>query len=128
VVVCTLDDLLLDDAVRVDGLIDVGTDTYDQTTIHADGQAANVEVWAQELGAAARLTCQRLNDLAGTVLSTQGLNLVAKKNRAEFPASPAEVVDTTVADDTLAAGSLVGGVEFGLKATACCIRQPGAIP
>jgi sugar/nucleoside kinase (ribokinase family) len=46
----------------------------------------------------------------------------------DYPAHPAEVVDTTGAGDALAAGFLVGGPELGLEAAACCVAQLGAMP
>jgi sugar/nucleoside kinase (ribokinase family) len=46
----------------------------------------------------------------------------------EYPAHPAEVVDTTGAGDAFAAGFLVGGPELGLEAAARCVAQMGAMP
>jgi ribokinase len=46
----------------------------------------------------------------------------------EYPARPAEVVDTTGAGDAFAAGFLVGGPELGLEAAARCVAQLGAMP
>ena len=46
----------------------------------------------------------------------------------EFPAVPAEVIDTTGAGDAFAAGYLVGGVELGLETAARCVSQLGATP
>jgi ribokinase len=46
----------------------------------------------------------------------------------EYPAHPAEVVDTTGAGDAFAAGFLVGGPELGLEAAARCVSQLGAMP
>jgi sugar/nucleoside kinase (ribokinase family) len=46
----------------------------------------------------------------------------------EYPARPAEVVDTTGAGDAFAAGFLVGGPELGLEAAARCVGQLGAMP
>jgi sugar/nucleoside kinase (ribokinase family) len=47
---------------------------------------------------------------------------------SEFPAVPAEVVDTTGAGDAFAAGYLVGGVELALETAARCVSQLGATP
>jgi sugar/nucleoside kinase (ribokinase family) len=46
----------------------------------------------------------------------------------EYPARPAEVVDTTGAGDAFAAGFLVRGPELGLEAAARCVGQLGAMP
>jgi ribokinase len=46
----------------------------------------------------------------------------------EYPAHPAEVVDTTGAGDAFAAGFLVGGPELGLEAAGRCVAQMGAMP
>jgi len=46
----------------------------------------------------------------------------------EFPAVPAEVIDTTGAGDAFAAGYLVGGVELALETAARCISRLGATP
>jgi sugar/nucleoside kinase (ribokinase family) len=48
--------------------------------------------------------------------------------RAEFPAVPAEVVDTTGAGDAFAAGYLVGGLELALETAARCVSHLGATP
>ena len=48
--------------------------------------------------------------------------------RSEFPAVPAEVVDTTGAGDAFAAGYLVGGVELALATAARCVANLGATP
>jgi sugar/nucleoside kinase (ribokinase family) len=47
---------------------------------------------------------------------------------AEFPAVPANVVDTTGAGDAFAAGYLVGGVELALETAARCVSNLGATP
>jgi ribokinase len=46
----------------------------------------------------------------------------------EYPARPAEVVDTTGAGDAFAAGFLLAGAELGLEAAARCVAQMGAMP
>ena len=46
----------------------------------------------------------------------------------EYPARPAEVVDTTGAGDAFAAGFLLVGAELGLEAAARCVAQMGAMP
>ena len=48
--------------------------------------------------------------------------------KSEFPAVPAEVIDTTGAGDAFAAGYLVGGVELALETAARCISRLGATP
>jgi ribokinase len=48
--------------------------------------------------------------------------------RSEFPALPAEVVDTTGAGDAFAAGYLVGGIELALATAARCVSNLGATP
>ena len=47
---------------------------------------------------------------------------------ADYPALPADVVDTTGAGDALAAGFLVGGPELAAQAAARCVAQLGAMP
>jgi len=46
----------------------------------------------------------------------------------EYPAPPANVVDTTGAGDALAAGYLVGGPDLALRTAARCVAQIGAMP
>jgi sugar/nucleoside kinase (ribokinase family) len=46
----------------------------------------------------------------------------------EYPALPADVVDTTGAGDALAAGYLVGGPQLAAEAAARCVAQLGAMP
>jgi ribokinase len=48
--------------------------------------------------------------------------------RSEFPALPAEVVDTTGAGDAFAAGYLVGGIELALETAAQAVSKLGATP
>jgi len=58
---------------------------------------------------------------AGAVIERDG-------QRSEFPAVPAEVVDTTGAGDAFAAGYLVGGIELALEAAARSVSSLGATP
>jgi sugar/nucleoside kinase (ribokinase family) len=58
----------------------------------------------------------------------QGCVVRAAGEEREYPARPAEVVDTTGAGDAFAAGFLVGGPELGLEAAARCVAQMGAMP
>ena len=58
---------------------------------------------------------------AGAVVERDG-------ERTEFPAVPAEVVDTTGAGDAFAAGYLVGGVELALETAARAVSSLGATP
>jgi sugar/nucleoside kinase (ribokinase family) len=46
----------------------------------------------------------------------------------EYPAPPADVVDSTGAGDAFAAGFLLGGPELALRAAARCVAQMGAMP
>jgi sugar/nucleoside kinase (ribokinase family) len=46
----------------------------------------------------------------------------------EYPAEPADVVDSTGAGDAFAAGFLLGGPELALLAAARCVSQLGAMP
>jgi sugar/nucleoside kinase (ribokinase family) len=46
----------------------------------------------------------------------------------DYPASPAEPVDSTGAGDAFAAGYLVGGIELGLHAAARAVSKMGAMP
>lgn len=47
---------------------------------------------------------------------------------ADYPALPADVVDTTGAGDALAAGYLVGGPDLAAEAAARCVAKPGSMP
>jgi ribokinase len=57
-----------------------------------------------------------------------GCAVIRGGERSEFPAIPAEVVDTTGAGDAFAAGYLVGGVELALETAARCVSSLGAQP
>jgi sugar/nucleoside kinase (ribokinase family) len=46
----------------------------------------------------------------------------------DYPAEPAEVVDTTGAGDAFAAGFLAEGPELALRTAAQCVSQMGAMP
>jgi ribokinase len=46
----------------------------------------------------------------------------------DYPARPAELVDTTGAGDAFAAGFLLGGPELALAAAARCVSRMGAMP
>jgi sugar/nucleoside kinase (ribokinase family) len=46
----------------------------------------------------------------------------------DYPAEPAELVDSTGAGDAFAAGFLLGGPELALRAAARCVGQMGAMP
>jgi sugar/nucleoside kinase (ribokinase family) len=69
--------------------------------------------------------------IGGEVPGTLVLKLGADGFRvdgADYPALPADVVDTTGAGDALAAGYLVGGPELAAQAAARCVAQLGAMP
>jgi sugar/nucleoside kinase (ribokinase family) len=57
----------------------------------------------------------------GCVVRTEG-------SEREFPAEPAEVVDSTGAGDAFAAGFLLGGPELALSAAARCVSSMGTMP
>ena len=63
--VTTLGDLLLDVVVRLDGPLAPGDDRMAETVARPGGQAANVAVWAAELGAEARFVGRVGDDHAG---------------------------------------------------------------
>jgi sugar/nucleoside kinase (ribokinase family) len=76
-----------------------------------------------------------LLDGAGTGSATwvvkrgaDGCAVEAGGARDEYPARPADVVDTTGAGDAFAAGYLVGGVELALETAARCVARLGAMP
>jgi len=71
VIVCTLGDLLLDVVVRLARPLVPGDDAPSQTTLGPGGQAANVAVWAVELGARARLVAKRADDDTGRLLGEE---------------------------------------------------------
>jgi sugar/nucleoside kinase (ribokinase family) len=76
----------------------------------------------EEVGAAAaEATWIVKRGKAGCVIERGG-------ERLEFPAVPADVVDTTGAGDAFAAGYLVGGVELALSTAARCVSNLGATP
>jgi sugar/nucleoside kinase (ribokinase family) len=57
-----------------------------------------------------------------------GCAIEREGERREWPAVPAEVLDSTGAGDAFAAGYLVGGVELALQTAARCVAQLGAMP
>ncbi len=68
---------------------------------------------------------------APTVVVKRGARGVTVRTREEerdYPARPAEVVDTTGAGDALAAGFLLDGIDLGLEAAARCVARMGAFP
>jgi sugar/nucleoside kinase (ribokinase family) len=69
-----------------------------------------------------------LGELDGTplVLKRGARGIVADGH--EWPAAPADAIDTTGAGDALAAGFLVGGPRLGLEAAARCCAKLGAMP
>jgi sugar/nucleoside kinase (ribokinase family) len=72
-----------------------------------------------------------LDAIGGEVPGTLLLKLGADGFRVDgtdYPALPADVVDTTGAGDALAAGYLVGGPELAAQAAARCVAQLGAMP
>jgi len=72
-----------------------------------------------------------LDAIGGEVPGTLVLKLGADGFRvdgADYPALPADVVDTTGAGDALAAGYLVGGPQLAAQAAARCVAQLGAMP
>jgi sugar/nucleoside kinase (ribokinase family) len=72
-------------------------------------------------GAAVDATWVLKRGAAGAAVERDG-------QKSEFPAVPAEVIDTTGAGDAFAAGYLVGGVELALETAARCISRLGATP
>src|SRR5438552_1941116 len=78
-IVC-LGDLLLDVIVRLDEPLAPGADAVAVTHAGAGGQAANVAVWAAELGAEARFVGKRGADAAGRLAEEEfrarGVDLV----------------------------------------------------
>ena len=57
-----------------------------------------------------------------------GCRVLANGVAREYPALPADVVDSTGAGDAFAAGFLLGGPELGLEAAARCVAKLGAMP
>ena len=70
-VTCALGDLILDVIVRLERLLGAGDDTLATTVLAPGGQAANVAVWAAELGARGRLVTKRADDEPGRLLATE---------------------------------------------------------
>jgi sugar/nucleoside kinase (ribokinase family) len=66
-------------------------------------------------------------DVPGTLVLKKGADGF-QVDRTDYPALPAEVVDTTGAGDALAAGYLVGGPKIAARAAARCVAQLGAMP
>jgi sugar/nucleoside kinase (ribokinase family) len=81
------------------------------------------EVERAEVGpeAAADATWVLKRGAAGAAIEREG-------RRSEFPAVPADVVDTTGAGDAFAAGYLVGGIELALETGARAVSRLGATP
>ena len=67
----SLGDLLLDVIVRLDQALVPGDDQVAVTRTGAGGQAANVAVWARELGAEARFVGRRGDDAAGELVARE---------------------------------------------------------
>lgn len=65
---CCLGDLILDVIVRLDRPLAPGDDTTARTLLRPGGQAANVAVWAAELGADARFAGRLGEDAAGRLV------------------------------------------------------------
>jgi sugar/nucleoside kinase (ribokinase family) len=61
-------------------------------------------------------------------LGARGCAIERGDERSEFPAAPANVVDTTGAGDAFAAGYLVGDVQLALETAARCVSRLGASP
>ncbi|HEX6491204.1 MAG TPA: carbohydrate kinase family protein [Gaiellaceae bacterium] len=57
-----------------------------------------------------------------------GCSVLEAGRKTEYPALPAEVLDTTGAGDAFAAGYLVGGIELALQSAARCVAALGAMP
>jgi len=66
--ITTLGDLLLDVVVRLDGELVSGDDQTARTIAAPGGQAANVAVWAADLGAVARFVGRVGDDVAGELV------------------------------------------------------------
>jgi sugar/nucleoside kinase (ribokinase family) len=58
----------------------------------------------------------------------RGCLVRTRDGEREYPAEPADVVDTTGAGDAFAAGFLAGGPELALRTAAKCVSQMGAMP
>jgi ribokinase len=71
VLICTLGDLLLDVIVRAEAPPAPDGDTPAVIRASPGGQAANVAAWAVELGARARVICQRGDDAAGALVTAE---------------------------------------------------------
>ena len=83
---------------------------------------ANEPEWEMVGGAYA------LAETAVVKRGSRGVEVRTAGGVEEHPPLGSEVVDTTGAGDALAAGFLVGGIEFGLEAAARCVGQLGAVP
>lgn len=73
--------------------------------------------------------------IAGTELpvlivkrGVNGCRVIRSGVPTDYPARPAEVVDSTGAGDAFAAGYLLGGPELALEAAAQCVSKMGATP
>jgi ribokinase len=69
--ICALGDLILDVIVRLERPLARGDDTLATTVLSPGGQAANVAVWAVELGGQARLVTKFADDEPGRLLATE---------------------------------------------------------
>jgi sugar/nucleoside kinase (ribokinase family) len=61
-------------------------------------------------------------------LGARGCIVRSGGEEQEYPAEPAEVVDSTGAGDAFAAGFLLGGPKLALTAAARCVATMGAMP
>ena len=106
-----LGDLLLDVIVRLDQPLVPGDDQVAVTRTGAGGQAANVAVWAHELGAEARFVGRRGDDAAGDLvareLAARGVEVAGPVGgRTGVVVSLASDGDRTMASDRGAAVNL----------------------
>ena len=58
----------------------------------------------------------------------RGCSVRHRSDERDFPAEPADAVDSTGAGDAFAAGFLLGGPKLALRAAARCVAQLGAMP
>jgi ribokinase len=117
------------------GGADVSVDLSSTTVIRAYGAERFTELIARlspdlVLGNEEEVALLADLELAVAVIKRgrNGCRVIRSDVVTDYPAHPADVVDSTGAGDAFAAGYLLGGHELALEAAARCVARIGATP